>query len=148
MVSHQGALKFVLIAGGPQGGKSTLFTRLVGAPHDYAQQLGGGPATAAAAAVMGGTSGDLGGGTGGTAGSAAGGTAGAGQGMEMGGGGVGGVGWRAKAVDIQPLRGGAVSNSHVVVFPGLRSADVGTAQLSQQLAEALAGEKVVEGGEG
>jgi hypothetical protein len=43
-------------------------------------------------------------------------------------------------VDIQPLRGGAVSNTHMVVFPGLRSADVETAQLSQQLAEALAGE--------
>lgn len=50
LVTRHEALSFVVIAGGPKAGKATLFTRLVGAPEQYAATLGGTSAVAAGGA--------------------------------------------------------------------------------------------------
>jgi hypothetical protein len=57
LVTRHEALSFVVIAGGPKAGKATLFTRLVGAPEQYAATLGGTSAIAAGGQAVGGDAG-------------------------------------------------------------------------------------------
>eukprot|EP00879_Flechtneria_rotunda_P004696 GHRR01004960.1.p1 GENE.GHRR01004960.1~~GHRR01004960.1.p1 ORF type:complete len:884 (+),score=323.86 GHRR01004960.1:843-3494(+) len=119
----QDCLRFVLILGQSQAGKSELFTKLVAAPPEYAAQLGGTEEASTKSARKGDK----------LAHSSAAGTAGAGAGA----GAVFGGASREAAVDLRPVAGEL--NTYACVFPGLNSTDAGISHLSKAISTALGG---------